>query len=245
MTELRPRGYVIPAIDSKLTSYTECARRLRDSILRFHPQADVTIVTADMLPFGDQGGQANDWQMYHVSPYHETIKLEADMIMASDCDHWWYMMRNRDMVISVGCRDYLDRSGVSRYYRKIFDQNNLPDVYNAITYWRVSDTAREFFQWCRDIWNDWPRWRTVLKFSQPEPDTDLVYAMVSVIMGVERTTLPVDLAPRIVHMKSRMIGTQHEDWTQECVWELHNDWLRINTVSQWGAVHYLRKDWQP
>jgi hypothetical protein len=50
---------VIPAIG---VEYERCARQLRDSILHFHPAANVTIVTTDMLPYGDQGGWANDWQ---------------------------------------------------------------------------------------------------------------------------------------------------------------------------------------
>jgi hypothetical protein len=77
---------LIPAIGAE---YERCAQQLRDSILNFHPAANVTIVTADMLPQGDQGGWVNDWQMFSVSPYRQTIKLEADMIATSAIDHWW------------------------------------------------------------------------------------------------------------------------------------------------------------
>ena len=110
------RGYLIPAIGEQ---YERCANRLRHSILAWHPDVDVTVVTTDMLPHGDQGGQANDWQMFEISPYRQTIKLEADMWCASEIDHWWTMFEHRDVVISQGCRDLYDRPGSSRHYRRI------------------------------------------------------------------------------------------------------------------------------
>ncbi|CAB4138025.1 hypothetical protein UFOVP328_218 [uncultured Caudovirales phage] len=237
------RGYLIPAIDTETVDYVQCAERLKDSILSWHPDANITIVTKDMLPYGDQGGYANDWQMFYISPYRETIKLEADMIAASPVDHWWTMFEHRDLVISQGCRDFYNRTSNERFYRKIFDDNDFPDVYNAITYWRLSKTAQEFFQLVRQIFEHWENYRTLLKFPDDIASTDVVYAMAAVVMGVENCTLPPNCAPQIVHMKRKIIGTQTENWTQELVWELQNPGLRIQTVAQQGMVHYHIKDW--
>jgi hypothetical protein len=229
---------VIPAIG---VEYECCARQLRDSILHFHPAANVTIVTTDMLPHGDQGGWANDWQMFSVSPYRQTIKLEADMIATSAIDHWWTLFELRDVVISQGCRNFYDEPADSRFYRKIFDQNHLPDVYNAITYWRLSKTARDFFDLIRHIFEHWNDYRTLLKFPDDTASTDVVYAMAAQIMGPEQVTLPTGLGPSIVHMKRYINPIQSNDWTKELTWE--NDPFRINTVSQWGMVHYHIKGW--
>ena len=237
------RGYLIPAINTDTVDYLACARRLRDSILAWHPTANVTIVTEDMLPHGNQSGYANDWQMFAISPYRQTVKLEADMIAASPIDHWWTLFEHRDLVISQGCRDFYNRVSNNRHYRKIFDDNNLPDVYNAITYWRLSKTSQEFFQLVRLIFENWTDYRTLLKFPDEEPSTDVVYAMAAVVLGVDDCTLPVGLGPQIVHMKRRIIGTQSENWTHELVWEPLNPGLRIQTVAQWGMVHYHVKDW--
>jgi hypothetical protein len=234
---------LIPAINTDTVDYLSCAQRLRDSILAWHPTANITIVTEDQLPHSNQGGYANDWQMFSVSPYRQTIKLEADMLCASPVDHWWTLFEHRDLVISQGCRDYHDRVSNSRHYRKIFDDNNLPDVYNAITYWRVSKTAQDFFQLVRQVFEHWDQYRTLLKFPDELPSTDVVYAMAAVILGIENCTLPAELGPQIVHMKRRIIGTQSEDWTQELVWEKLTPGLRIQTVAQWGLVHYHVKDW--
>jgi hypothetical protein len=235
------RGYLIPAIGEQ---YVSCAKRLQDSILTWHPDAHITILTEDQLPNGNLGGYANDWQCHRLSPYRQTIKLEADMICASPIDHWWTMFEHRDVVISQGCRDYYDQAATSRQYRKIFDVNDLPDVYNAITYWRVSKTASDFFQLVREIFQYWDCYQTLLKFPDKDPSTDLVYAMASKIMGTETVTLPNGYGPTIVHMKQKIVGTKSQDWTKELTWEHTYPGLRINTVAQWGMVHYYIKDWQ-
>jgi hypothetical protein len=221
--------------------YVECAKKLKQSILNFHPKANITILTTEMLPYGDQGGYANDWQCHWLSPYRQTIKLEADMICAGPIDHWWTLLEKRDVVISQGARTFYDTPADSRFYRKIFDQNNLPDVYNAITYWRVSRTATEFFKLVRSIFENWNEYKRLLKFPDDEPTTDVVYAVAAVIIGQEHVTLPPGLGPTIVHMKRHINPIQSADWTKELVWE--NTPLRINTVAQWGLVHYHIKDW--
>jgi hypothetical protein len=235
---MHERGYLIPAIG---TEYERCAEQLRASILQFHPTANVTVVTADMLPHGDQGGWANDWQMFQISPYRQTIKLEADMIAASPVDHWWTLFELRDVVISSGARTWYDESAESRYYRKCFDANNLPDVYNAITYWRLSKTAQEFFSLVRSIFENWTEFRKLLKFPEDTASTDLVYAMAAQIIGPEHVILPTGLGPSIVHMKRYINPLQSNNWTRELIWE--NNPFRINTVAQWGFVHYYQKDW--
>jgi hypothetical protein len=232
------RGYLIPAIGE---SYERCAGQLRDSLLHFHPQANVTIVTADMLPHGDQGGWANDWQLFQISPYRQTIKLEADMIAAGPVDHWWTLFELRDVVVSQGARTFYDEPAKSRFYRRCFDANYLPDVYNAITYWRLSKTAQDFFNLVRQIFSNWPEFQKLLRFPEDTPSTDLVYAMAAQIIGPEQVTLPAGSGPTIVHMKRHINALQCNDWTKELFWE--NDPLRINTVAQWGFVHYYQKEW--
>ena len=81
----------------------------------------------------------------------------------------------------------------------------------------------------------------LLKFPDLEATTDVVYTMAAVIIGEDQVTLPPGLGPTIVHMKKNMIGTVSENWTDELVWE--NDPFRINTIAQWGLVHYHVKDW--
>lgn len=248
------RGYLIPAVDTESVDYLTCAIRLAESIRCWHPDANISVLTVKPcdhpvfnhvipLPHGDLGGYANDWQVFGASPYRQTIKLEADMLATSPVDHWWTLFEHRDVVISQGARDWLDQAVTSRHYRKTFDINHLPDVYNAITYWRLSPGAQEFFHLVRTIFENWDQWRTLLKFADEAPTTDVVYAMAATVMGHDRVTLPPGLGPTIVHMKRHAIGGQTEDWTQELIWERQIGELSIQTRRQWGFFHYHVKDW--
>jgi hypothetical protein len=248
------QGYVIVAINTDTTDYVRCAVQLAESLKAFHPEVSVCLVTDSertdtvfnhvrVMPVVDRTNVwANDWQAFRLTPYRETIKLEADMLVASEVDHWWALFRNQDVVVSTGCRNWLDQVSNSRHYRRVFDENHLPDVYNAITYWRRSQTATDFFRLVRNIFENWTQFKKLLKFPDDVPSTDLVYAMAAQIMGPELCTLPVEFSPKIVHMKQHIAGTQTSNWTKELVWETNP--LRINTVAQWGMFHYHNKEWQ-
>jgi len=250
---LAERGYLIPAIDTDTVDYLSCAVQLAKSIRQWHPYANISVLSVKRcsdpvfdhvipLPHGDLGGYANDWQVFAASPYRQTIKLEADMLCASPIDHWWTLFELRDAVISQGARTFYDQPAQSRFYRRCFDANNLPDVYSAITYWRLSSTAKEFFDLVRAIFENWAEYKKLLKFAEDSASTDVVYAMAAQIMGPERVTLPAGLGPTMVHMKRHINGLHGEDWTRELIWE--SDPFRINTIAQWGFVHYHKKEWR-
>ena len=114
------------AQDTETISYTKCAETLRKSILRVMPDSNVTIITTDMLPHGNLGGFANDWQVYEASPYDYTIKLEADMYIPRNIDHWWDVFKDRDVVVSSTIRNFKQEISDVRVYRRFIDDNNLP-----------------------------------------------------------------------------------------------------------------------
>lgn len=256
---LAERGYLIPAVNTDTVDYVACARALSLSIKQWHPTALTCLLTDTViedsafdyvvpLPCGDQARDSNwklsnDWQCFRATPFRQTIKLEADMLATSPIDHWWTLFELRDVVISQGCRTYYDTPATSRAYRKLFDNNHLPDVYNAITYWRRSSQAKAFFDMVQNIFENWPQWRTLLKFPDDVPTTDVVYAMAAQVMGVENVTLPPGHGPSIVHMKSGIQAVHGPDWTQELVWEHTDPGLRIQTVAQFGFFHYHNKEW--
>ena len=255
MPILAERGYLIPAIDTESVDYLGCARQLAKSIRQWHPAANIAVITVKRcndpvfdhvipLPYGDLGGFANDWQCFAASPYRQTIKLEADMIVASPIDHWWTLFEQRDVVISQGCKDIYNQPSDCRTYRRLFDQNQLPDVYNAVTYWRLSARAKEFFDLVRNIFEHWSDFRTLLKFPDEQATTDVVYGLAAVIIGVENVTLPKGMGPMITHMKRGIIPTLTNDWTEEFVWENTQPGVRIQTVAQTGFFHYHIKDWR-
>jgi len=196
------------------------------------------------LPRGNLGGYQNDWQVFAASPFRRTIKLEADMLCVSDISHWWQMLQHRDFAISYGCRNHFDQHQTGSRYRRVFEANNLPDVYNAITYWQHSQLAKNFFRTVRHIFENWSEYRSLLKFcSEEEPSTDVVYAIASMIIGIEQTTMPWAKWFSMVHMKPDILGIPQQDWRDGLVAERVDHSLRLDTIQQWGLVHYYHKDW--
>lgn len=251
------QGFLIVAINTPTCDYMGCAELLAKSIRYYHPDVEIGLLTNDEVkrphlftriqsfpyPLANNAF-ANDWQVFHATPFRETIKLEADMLITQPVDHWWTLLRNRDIVVSTGCRDWQDRRASARHYRKVFDANQLPDVYNAITYWRRSETAQEFFTTVQNIFEHWSDYSSLLKFPEHEPTTDVVYAMAAKIIGPEQCTMPFASYPQIVHMKRHIIGSQREKWQDELLWEYNQYILRVQSVTQFRPFHYQRKDWQ-
>jgi len=237
------RGYLILGTEP----YIECAVTLAKSLRYWHPKVKICLLTdvecdnsvfdfVKQLPWGNTGGWTNDWQVYHASPFHETVKLEADMVISGPVDHWWSHFRKFPVWISTGCRNQYNKVSKSRYYRKIFDKNNLPDTYNAITYWRVSREAQEFFKGVRKCFDNWNEIKTVISSSHEEPaNTDLIYALLG-----ENYVTP-GYGPQIVHMKQHILGTTTDQWDDELIWEINNGVFRINGHNQSGIVHYQQK----
>lgn len=254
MRPVEEQGYIIPAFNTDKVDYVDCARTLAKTLLMHNPNARICLLTnkpyaaephlfahTHTVEITTENPFANDYLVFRNTPFRETIKLEADMLISTSIDHWWTMFRHQDVVVSTGCRNWRGEVSTARHYRKVFDVNNLPDVYNAITYWRRSETAKQFFDLVRDIFAHWDQFKTLLKYAPDAPDTDLVYAMAAQIMGPEQVTQPWASYPQIVHMKQHHAGTQTQDWTQELVWEMYP--LRVQTVAQWGAFHYHVKRW--
>ena len=253
------KGFVILAQNTETTNYVKCAEVLAQSITKVMPNADITLITDDVddskyfdkviaLPYGDQAPKnswklINDWQVYEASPYDETIKLEADMFIPQSIDYWWDILKLQDIVICTTIRDYKQNISDVRYYRNFIDYNNLPDTYNAITYFKKSKTAAKFFSCVKSIFEDWPYFRNMMQCKiDEECTTDWAYAIASSIIGADKTTMPQFKEYSMVHMK-RVINNLHvEKWTDQLIYEILPNTLRINTVPQLYPFHYHQKD---
>lgn len=236
------KGFVILAVNTSTVDYVSCAKALEHSIKNTMPEANVTIITE--LPYGDQAPDSqwkliNDWQVYEASPYEYTIKLEADMYIPQSIDYWWEVLKHRDLVLSTTIRNFKQEVSKSRAYRKFIDDNNLPDVYNAITYFKKSDTAKKFFELVKFIFENW---NEVIKIFKCKPDeiatTDWVYAIAAHILGSELTTMPDFKNFGMVHMKQYINDLPTENWTDTLIYEIEKTSLRINTFPQTYPVHY-------
>jgi hypothetical protein len=183
--------------------------------------------------------QRNDWQLFALSPFTETIKVESDLLFTQNISHWWRMLEHRDVVLSLGCRDYRGYCSTNRTYRKIFDANNLPDTYSGLMYWRKSPTAATFFSKCKQLYQQWETVQKELVQCDDLGSNDMVFALAAVLVGVDKVTLPAADFFNFVHMKQAIQTRGIGDLNVELV----PPTIRINGHEQLYPVHYHNKEW--
>jgi len=253
------KGFVILAQNTTDINYVECAEMLALSIKKVMPNSSVALISDDIetskyfdyviaLPYGDLDPNSNwklsnDWQVYEASPYDYTIKLEADMYIPVSIDYWWDILCKKDLVVCSHIRDYKGDISKNRFYRRFLDNNNLPDVYNAITYFKKCDFAENFFKSIKIIFENWNDFKNILKCNpNEEVTTDWAYAIACQVYGVENTILPNSHSISMVHMKQFINELKTENWTNELVYELSSSNLRVNTFTQLYPFHYHIKN---
>lgn len=206
---------------------------------------DYVILIENNTASNDEWKLSNEWQIFYLTPFKETIKLESDLIFTRDISHWWHAFRLRNIVLSTGCRDYKQNISKSRQYRELFDDNELPDVYSGLMYFRYTQESATFFTLAKQIFVNWDyiRDNVLYKCYDEKPTTDVVYALVSKILGVEQCTIPSLDWINFVHMKPAVNKWQNTPWNELVLCETDLPMVRINNVNQYHPLHYHKKTW--
>lgn len=188
--------------------------------------------------------QANEWQMFKLTPFKETIKLEADLLFTRDCSHWLDIMRLKEVVLSTHCKDVFGNIVTNSTHRQLFAENNLPDVYNGLMYFRYSQTAMNFFKTAEVLFANWESVKQSLKGCDDEyPTTDVIYAVSALLVGIENVTLPSADFINFVHLKNTINKWPEGNWPDMVITETDAPMVRINNLNQYYPVHYHNKEW--
>lgn len=187
---------------------------------------------------------ANEWQVFWLTPFKETIKLESDLLFTRSIDHWWTAFRLKNICLSYGCKNYLALPSTVRRYRELFDANNLPDVYNGLMYFRFSLEAKQFFETAQYIQTNWEYVRAGLKLCVDDrPSTDVLYALAAIMVGQDTCTMPSMDFLNFVHLKPGINGIEETAKVADrLLVEFDAGMIRINNVNQLQPLHYFEKD---
>lgn len=187
----------------------------------------------------------NEWQAWHLTPFKETMKIESDMLFPVSIDHWWPGLQITDVCMATNIRDVTGTVSKSRAYRKLFDENNLPDVYTGLMYFRYSRTSCEFYNLVRQVYDQWPMFRDeiLVNCKDEEPTTDVVFAIAALLIGVENCTNPTLSYPTFAHMKGAINGWgANDDWTTK-LYAQFDDTMKLTAgfTKQQYPFHYYQK----
>ena len=194
----------------------------------------------------------NEWKAIYMTPYDETIKLDADMIFPSSIASWWDYLGESEGIFATKPRTYRGDVITNDYYRKAFTESELPNVYTAMFYFKKTDLNFELFKLAEFIFNNWEHcfYEFTLLDNRPKiVSTDVVFAIAAKILGYEENNkLPTVDVPTFVHMKSQLQGWPDdqfmvEDWTKMIPSYFNKDCtLKIGNYTQTLPFHYQIKE---
>ena len=203
------------------------------------------------IPWGDMAENSlwkieNRWKMYHMSPYDETIVMDADCIVTRDITHWWDILEGRSVCYASEPVTYTGQSMTSNYYRKTFVANDLPMVYNTVHYFKKCDEAKAFYEMVEVIVNNWEEFylRYAPEKYQKWSSMDLNCAIAAKLLGMENEIVDPNFIP-FIHMKPHSQGWKNipNKWTNVIGSYISNDGvLKLGNHRIDDVLHYVEDD---
>lgn len=187
--------------------------------------------------------------MDQLSPFDETVCLDADMLFLKDYSHWIdYFVRHCQLYVANKSYTYRGEVVYDPVYRKTFIKNNLPNLYSFYTFFKKdSAMASEFFQLGRHILKN-PIEFTNMFLTEHKPKivgTDEAFALSAKILDIQsQISYPLEF-PRVVHMKPMVQNwPMHADlWSDHIGFYLNRKGeLKLGNYQQHDIIHYVEKD---
>ncbi len=268
------KGYLVLAQNTRKDDYIRLAYGLALSIKNSQEKVNSICLATDMkkseipgnirevfddivpIPWGDAADISkwkieNKWKYYHMTPYDETVVLDADMLFPTDISHWWDILEKNEVWITDKPRTFKGEIITSTKYRNSFASNNLPNVYTAFMYFKKTHMSGELFRMTEIIFNNWERfyWEYLDETRPKHLSGDVAYALAIKLLGLENECIGnLDSMPSFVHMKGHLQNIDEkfitEDWTQNIPTYFRDDGrFKIGNYEQILPFHYHIKEW--
>ena len=255
------KGFLWFCQNTDKVDYVICSIELAKSIKKFNKENNICVVTDEKSKFESKYVDvvkilkkddsfshkikwANEYKAFDISPFTHTIKLESDMLWTANTDWWWYHLWQHDLVFAVDCKNYKDETVKDITYRNLFVRNNLPNIYNGLSYFRRSVYAQNFYKLCGDIAQNWKQVRDTLLISchDPYPSTDIVYALAYRIIDPTQKQLVDYPWFKFIHNKSAIQRTNVADLNSFLMPIKLNNKIIVGSQRLHRVWHYLDKN---
>lgn len=187
--------------------------------------------------------------MDKLTPFEHTVCLDADMLFLRDYSHWIdYFVKNAELYVANKSYTYRGQAVTSDYYRKIFTDNNLPNLYSMWTFFKKdSNQAIEFFNLARLIIDHPADFKNKFLTNSVNTiiGTDESFALSCYLLDMSDEISYNLEFPKIVHMKSKIQDWQHstDHWTDHVGFYLNRQGqLKIGNYQQHDIIHYVEKE---
>lgn len=256
-------GICILAQNNTDIDYVKQAYALALSIVGHSPSTNISLITDDVIPstyksvfdkiipipWGDmtQGKYwkiENRWKLYHITPYRNTIVFDADMLVLDPIDYIWSNCDN--LMFTKNVSTYRNELITSRYYRKTFDVNNLPNVYTGMYQFAKCEKTKEFFVLLELIMKNWKVFynKFAPKNLQKWCSVDVSAAIALKILDIQGYALNDNSCLTFTHMKPYVqnLRSPSAKWTDQLPVDIGSNGLFINGFKQSGVLHYVEDE---
>jgi len=271
----RKRGYITIAQRSGKTNYLRMAYGLALSLKATQSKVShlTVLVTPGTkipakyaavfdevieIPWGDDASDFkwkihNKWKVYHLTPYEETVLLDADMIFPTDVSDWWDTLYQRDVWFATQPVTFRGAPVQISAYRQAFFVNQLPMLYSAFLFFKHSHVAHELFALTEQVYKGWHDLHHNYQLRRTDDDLlidmdyhqsplrhgwshffhdypaqvsgDLAFAIATKIIGAEDQFTHPGMFPTFTHMKpsDQGLDSSQASWTNMVSATLRDD----------------------
>lgn len=243
------RGYVIYAEGE---DYVSKAEVLKESI-EYHTEDEVTICSGYLQRFGGDASFGkkhkiqNLWQIYWMSPYKETIVLDADMLFLNDYSYWWNYLSKFDLLFPDTILNYKYEYVTHQQYDKVFVDNDIRPTYEKMFYFKKSQFAQEFFVMLGEVTINYNKfsnikgWKNLLNhdwisYPPPRMATSYIFPICIKMLGIEDIVFDKNDIFKYVDIKSTCLNAPVQ-WDNLSHWGNYKEFY-IENFKQYYPLHY-------
>ena len=252
------RGYLLFALNTDSVDYAKLAYACALSIklTQSNGYNSVALVTNTdfnspvfdhIIKYTGPTGMDARSRAYDYTPFDETVLLDADMLFLKDMSHYWNLVMDRELFVATIPQTYRGQQFKYGHYRRLFEKNQLPDVYNAWTYFKKTAITEDFFNTVKLI-TDNAEYFIEQCFPGSNLDTlptDEAFALALGMLDIiDTATEPRWDFPRITHMKPMVQGWNEYiiDWVDKIRFHIdQNAGVKLGTYQQVELLHYVDK----
>lgn len=264
------KGFLIFALNNKETNYIQNAILLTLSIHQTQTIKNVSLVLLDNTfldpkyfhlfdkiirihnpGFIKEYNFKQEANLLELSPYQETIKIEADFLLTNDLKPWWNYFKYSltDLFFPMEAVNFRNEIITNNICRQIFVKNQLPNLYNGLIYFKKNKFSEKYFKLCQKIFNNSEYvFKEILVDGVFEKfTTDVGFSLAYKMLGYDRFDRSnlFDII-NFVHMKTELLELQNIgslNWLDILDYNIDNDYiLKINGIKQRKPFHYHIKE---
>ena len=257
------RGFLIFVQDNGDVDYLKLATACAMSIKKFMPKEQVCLVTDIFVPDnfkkyfdivkdipGEDFAKESDWKVenrckiYNVAPFDRNIVLDVDMLVLENIQHWWTALENYELYYTNKVKTYRNEWVNSNYYRKVFETNELPNVYCGFHYFIKCENNKKFYETLKKVVMNYNTFaeKFTINNTQKWCSMDVATAIVVKMLNLEHKIFSNKNFLTFTHMKPRCLNWKSsiKHWNEQLDYMMNkNCELFVGNIKQQGIFHYV------